>query len=289
MPPRVSPAARRDRFTLPSGRRLAWSEWGATDGRPVLFCTGAGMSGALGVESDVAEGLGVRLIGIDRPGLGGSDPDPDKAFETWVADVATLIRSLGLERPRALGVSQGAPFALALGAAEIVAAVSVVTGQDELAHPEVRPMLAPEVAILVASAELDPAGFESHIAATAGADWLWTMIEAMSAPEDVAFYQSEPFRTLYRTALDEGFSQGAGGYARDLSLTFRPWPFLLETMSVPVDLWFALGDRSPVHSPDHGTTLARRLPKSRLEVDDTYGGALLWQRSRDILESLLAR
>lgn len=289
MPPSVTPAARRDRFALPSGRRLAWSEWGPPGGHPVVLCPGAGMSGTLGVGGGAAEELGVRLIGIDRPGLGGSDPDPDKGFETWVADVAALIRGLDLERPRALGVSQGAPFALALGAAEIVAAVSVVTGQDELAHPDVRPMLAPEVAILVASAELDPAGFERHIAATASADWLWAMIAAMSAPEDVAFYESEPFGGLYRTALNEGFSRGPEGYARDLTLTFRPWPFALETMSVPVDLWFARGDRSPVHAPDHGATLARRLPKSRLTVDETHGGSLLWQRSRNVLESLLAR
>lgn len=289
MPPSVSPAARRDRLTLPSGRRLAWSEWGATEGFPVLLCPGAGMSGALGVGTGDAEALDIRLIGIDRPGLGGSDPDPYKGFESWVADVAALIRGLGLERPRALGVSQGAPFALALGAAEIVAAVSVVTGQDELAHPDVRPMLAPEVAILVASAELDPTGFERHIAASANADWLWSMIAAMSAPEDVAFYDSEPFRSLYRTALDEGFSRGPEGYARDLTLTFRPWPFVLETISVPVDLWFARGDRSPVHAPDHGATLARRLPTSRLLVDEMHGGTLLWHRSRDILEALLAR
>lgn len=286
MPPSVIPAARRDRFTLASGRRLAWSEWGPVEGAPVLLCTGAGMSGALGVGGGVADDLGIRLIGIDRPGLGHSDPDPNKSFESWVSDVAALIRGLGLRRPRALGVSQGAPFALALGAAEIVAAVSVVTGQDELAHPEVRPMLAPEVSILVTAAELDPAGFEGHIAATASAGWLWNMIEATSAPEDLAFYMSEPFRTLYGTALEEGFSQGAEGYARDLSLAFRPWPFVLETISVPVDLWFAQGDRSPVHAPDHGATLARRLPKARLTVDETFGGSLLWQRSRDILEAL---
>src|SRR5215470_9182462 len=52
---------------LPDGRRLAWHEWGPALGRPVLFCTGAAMSGSLAFEIDHVHDLGWRLIAFDRP------------------------------------------------------------------------------------------------------------------------------------------------------------------------------------------------------------------------------
>ena len=285
----VTAARRRPVTTLPDGRALAWSEWGPEDGTPVLFCTGAATSGALGFGADVVDGLGIRLIAIDRPGLGRSDPDPGKSFASWTADVAALIGATGIAAPRAVGFSQGAPFALALAAAGLVAAVAVVSGQDELAHPDVRPLLAPEIAGFVASVEADPAGVERFVATSAGPDWMWDTVLSMSGPEDRAVYEAEPFRSLYRAALGEGFARGGAGYARDLTLALGRWPFAPEAIGVPVDLWFGRLDQSPVHAPDLGSGLARRLPRSRLTVDPEAGGAVLWRRAGDILAALAAR
>src|SRR5687768_6806868 len=111
---------RQAHIALRDSRKLAWSEWGPENGRCVLFCTGAGMSGSLGFGTDVAHDLGVRLVSIDRPGLGRSDFDPRKSFSTWTADIAELIGQLELARPACVGFSQGAPFAFALAHAGLV-------------------------------------------------------------------------------------------------------------------------------------------------------------------------
>lgn len=66
----VIPPERQATMQLHDGRRLAWSEWGPVDGIPVLFCTGAGMSGWLGLGASDLPNLGLKLIAIDRPGLG---------------------------------------------------------------------------------------------------------------------------------------------------------------------------------------------------------------------------
>ena len=57
---------------LPDGRRLGWAQWGPADGRPVLFFSGAAMGRALGFGTDVLDRHGIRLIAVDRPGLGAS-------------------------------------------------------------------------------------------------------------------------------------------------------------------------------------------------------------------------
>jgi pimeloyl-ACP methyl ester carboxylesterase len=115
------------------------------------------------------------------------------------------------------------------------------------------------------------------------------MVQPMSAACDRAVYADPAFDAAYRRALDEGFSQGPDGYARDTVLASRPWPFDPSTIAVPVDLWYGREDSSPVHSPDLGVSLARRIPGSRHTVVDRIGGAVLWTHAREILEALLAR
>jgi hypothetical protein len=48
----VTPPKRQTTLRLNDGRSLAWSEWGPANGLPVLFCTGAAMSGSLGFGAD---------------------------------------------------------------------------------------------------------------------------------------------------------------------------------------------------------------------------------------------
>lgn len=277
---------RRIASRLPDGRVLSAWAWGPADGRAVLFCPGAGMSGALGFGHEVLASSGRQLVAVDRPGLGGSDPDPGKTLASVAADIAALVAAEGLSRPVAVGFSQSAPFALALAAAGIVERVALVSGQDDFGDPDIAARLDPQVGGMVAAARADPAGFEAQVAATATADWLWSMIAAMSGAADRAVYEAPEFALRYRAALDEGFRQGAAGYARDLVAAVTPWPFAPEAIGVPVDLWYGALDTSPVHSPDFGATLERRLPRARRTVLPDAGSALLWTHAADILGAL---
>jgi pimeloyl-ACP methyl ester carboxylesterase len=269
---------------LPDGRVLAWTEWGPAGGRPVLFCTGAGMSGSLGFAIPVLAALGLRMLALDRPGLGRSSPHRGKTLSTWVADAAHLIERHDLRGALAVGFSQGAPFALALAGAGLVRAVAVVAGQDEL--PGVRRLLHPDVAAMLATARADPDGFEHTIRSTATADWLWSLILAMSAERDRRLYTGSSLGPAYRAALEEGFVQGPAGYARDLRLVLGPWPTPVEKIVTPVHLWYGARDTSTVHSPDSGRTLAGRLPCSRLHVLPDEGSSLLWTQGAHILTEL---
>ncbi|MBD1909329.1 MULTISPECIES: hypothetical protein [unclassified Leptolyngbya] len=65
-----TPPERQTFIRLQDSRKLAWSEGGSVNGTPVLCCTGAGMSGSLGFGIRHLPALGLRLIAIDRPGLG---------------------------------------------------------------------------------------------------------------------------------------------------------------------------------------------------------------------------
>lgn len=153
-------------------RRLNWSEWGSPQGQPFIFCTGAGMAGALPFGDETAQALGLRIISVDRPGLGGSDHDPAKSFDSWCADIRALLAHIGAEKAHSIGFSQGAPFAFALGAAGLAHTVSLVSGQDELSDAAIFALLPEPVAAMVQRAKTEPEILEAEIAAGATAEWL---------------------------------------------------------------------------------------------------------------------
>lgn len=281
------PPQRQDNIVLRDGRHLAWSEWGPIYGRPVLFCTGAGMSGSLGFAEAALPDLGARLIAIDRPGLGRSDDDPRRTLATWADDVAKLVRQRELQDAVAVGFSQGGPFALQLASAEVVRAIAIVAGQDDLSHPPTFEKLDPKVIGMINGLRQDPEAFMQNIK-MANPEWLWSMIMSMSSEQDQRAFGGEAFASAYRRCLDEGFAQGSGGYVGDVVNTWSPWPFRLEDLRVPVDLWYGRMDTSPVHSPDFGKTMATRIPRARLFIENEKGSSLLWTKAEEILQQLLA-
>jgi pimeloyl-ACP methyl ester carboxylesterase len=267
------------------GRQVGWSEWGPVAGRPVVYCSGAATSSSLGFGLDALNTLGVRLLCVDRAGLGRSHADPDKSAASFAADVFAVLDHLGLPRVSVVGFSQGAPFALAL--APRASRLALVAGQDELASPAVRPRLHPDIDAMVAAIEADRAAFEATLAARADAQGMFDLVLALSSPHDRAIYGEPAFAAAYRRSLDEGFAQGAGGYVRDVVVAMSPWRHRPEDVTVHVDLWYGLLDVSPVHSPDFGTTLHGRFPSAQLHQLADEGSSLLWTRAPEILSSLV--
>jgi pimeloyl-ACP methyl ester carboxylesterase len=91
---------------LPDGRGVGYADWGDPDGRPVLFFHGTPAS-RLAVE------CGVRLLSLDRPGIGLSDPAPGRSLLDWARDVDAFADALGLDRFAIAGWSGGGPYVLA--------------------------------------------------------------------------------------------------------------------------------------------------------------------------------
>ncbi len=285
-PSPLRPPDRHDQLVRPDDRVVGWAEWGAPDARPVLFVTGAAMTSTMGFGADDLASLGLRLVCIDRAGLGRSSPDPDKSFASWSADVAAVLDHLGVRSLPIIGFSQGAPFALALAHAGLATSLALVSPQDELSHPAMRPQLAPEVQALVDAVAHDPAAFEADFAQRVDADGFHALVLAMSGPADRAVYAEPAFAAAYLDTLRDGFAAGPAGYVRDLTLALSPWPTGPESVSIPVHLWHGLLDTSPVHSPDHGLSLAARFPRATRHALPDEGGSLLWTRARDILTHL---
>ncbi|MFF9481281.1 alpha/beta fold hydrolase [Streptomyces sp. NPDC014733] len=279
----VGDPARTGTARLPDGRLLGWAEWGPADGRPVVLCPGAATSRWLGFGADVVDGFGVRLVSVDRPGLGASTPAPGRTLTGFAADLRALCAARDLGRPAVVGNSQGAPFALACAVAGVAGSLALVSAADEVATAD---GVDAGVRELVALTARDPAAAEEFFAAFTAAA-MHEMVLTTSPARDRAVYESPAFAAAYRRALDEGFAQGAAaGYARDTVLAMSRWPLDLAAVTVPCAIWY--GTEDTTHSPDHGARLAARIPGARRHLVPDAGGALLWTHAAQVLTALLS-
>ncbi|WP_218105590.1 alpha/beta fold hydrolase [Streptomyces sp. Ncost-T10-10d] len=268
------------------GRLLGWAEWGPRDGVPVLLSPGAATSRHLGFGADVLDGLGVRVISFDRPGLGVSSPLPGRTFDDFVDDIRAFAGLRDLGRPLMVGNSQGAPFALACAAAGVVGALAVVSGADEVAAPCFADALPGELRRLVDLVVSEPSAAEQVFAGFTP-QAMWDMVMSGSPECDLVVYRQPAFAAAYRRALDEAFAQGATGYARDTVLAMGHWGIELSDIAVPVDLWY--GEKDTGHSPDQGAELASRIPGAVRHLVPEAGGAVLWTHAEQVLSTLLER
>jgi pimeloyl-ACP methyl ester carboxylesterase len=104
-------------ITLEDGRRLAWLEWGDPDGEALLFIHGTpGTRHQLVFDEADARARSLRCINLDRPGFGSSTFHDHRTYTTWARDVEAFMDRGGIDRFTVLGLSAGAPHALACAA-----------------------------------------------------------------------------------------------------------------------------------------------------------------------------
>jgi pimeloyl-ACP methyl ester carboxylesterase len=101
----------------PDGRTLAVEDAGDPAGRPVLVHLGTPDSRHLyGPWVADAAGRGLRLICYDRPGYGGSTPQPGRSIADCAGDVRAICAALEIDRLAIWGWSGGGAHALACAA-----------------------------------------------------------------------------------------------------------------------------------------------------------------------------
>ena len=101
----------------PDGRTLAIEEAGDPAGRPILVHNGTPNSRHLFAPAAAdAAARGLRLIGYDRPGYGGSTPQPGRTVADCAADARAICAELGIGRLAMWGISGGGPHLLACAA-----------------------------------------------------------------------------------------------------------------------------------------------------------------------------
>ena len=279
------------------GRRLAVHEGGDPDGLPVIVHHGSPSSGILYDRwLDHATANGIRLIGFDRAGYGGSTRLHGRTISAVVADVETIADALGLERFATWGISGGGPHALACAALcgdRLTAAASLagvapwqadgldwLAGMGEANIAEFRDVLAGEDA-LAPSLERERADMLA-----ARPDELRTVLESLLGDADREVL-ADAVASWMDAAHRNGLRDSVDGWVDDDLAFVSHWGFEPGDISRPVLILQGGDDRFVPRS--HGEWLASHVPGAEAWIDDADGHlTLIERRIPEVHEWLLA-
>ncbi len=90
-------------ITLSDSRKLGYAEYGDRSGSPIFYFHGfPGSRIEARLMNDPAAARNLRLIAVDRPGIGLSDFQPRRRIVDWPRDVSQLSERLGMQTLQAI-------------------------------------------------------------------------------------------------------------------------------------------------------------------------------------------
>ncbi|MCB1864638.1 MAG: alpha/beta hydrolase [Chromatiales bacterium] len=242
-----------EKFRLTDGRAIALAAFGAPDGLPTAYCHGfPGSRLEAGLLDAAARAAGLRVIALDRPGLGGSDFQAGRTLAQWPADVAAVMDALGIERFRVLGLSGGGPYATACAAVlgRRVERLSLVCPLGPLADPHSTDRMGLLAGWLIDLARAFPAFATASYSRIVGPllgmfpTLALSMVTGIAPPADREVLAREDVRSIVLDSMRAAFAQGGAGAAHELQVYTHDWGVDLGAMTVPVDLWHGEADRT---------------------------------------------
>lgn len=255
-----------------AGRRIAYSVQGPADGYPVLYCHGApGSSLEASLDCGGANAPPLRLIGMDRPGYGESEPAAEYDLAAHAADLAAVARRAGVARFSLFGFSAGGVFALT-AAAHLGAAVERVVLVATPAPPLLSNPLA-EAGELLAQvwhmAREQPGELPARLQplVSDGATLAATMRASLSSADRELLATAptaEGFQRNMARAAAAGPEITAGTIARDTCLVVSDWSSYVPRVTQAVHIFH--GDDDALVTRRHAQALHGALPIASLDI-----------------------
>jgi pimeloyl-ACP methyl ester carboxylesterase len=279
---------------LSDGRRVGYAEYGDPEGSPVVYFPGLGDS-RLSVPPVATRPIaGARVIAIDAPGVGLSDPAAFRSVADRAEDVPQLADLLRLERFAVLGWSAGGPHALAAAwrLPDRVRAVGIACGFAPLERAEVRAIATHQIrqgasmmsrmpfmaSLLTRSL---PKQYRKHPRAA-----FEKQFGSAASASDRRLLDDASMEDAVMRGAVEAVRQGSAGQALEmrLLLAYR-WRFQPEDITVPTYLWYGGDDR--LVTPATGEYLRTAIPNSVLKIYPGEGHLLPFAHWSDILATLV--
>lgn len=290
LPPRFEGTVR-----LAGGRRLGFAEFGPASGRPIVWLHGTpGARLQIAPQARLlAHERGVRIVSVERPGVGESTPHLLDAVIDFASDIEQLCDAIGLERFAVAGLSGGGPYALACAheMPERVFAGAILGG--------VAPSVGPDAAEGGAAALTR--AFEPLLRRTQNplggfmrglirvlepfADLATDLFARVMPAGDQRIFEDLAMRRMFQQDLILGSRSHMQAIFLDAMLFGRPWGFSLADIRVPIHLWY--GDSDTIVPVHHGEHLAERIPGAKLRVRAEEGHLGGLGASQEIFDTLL--
>ncbi|MEV2218306.1 alpha/beta hydrolase [Nocardia vinacea] len=273
---RVSPSQRSRNgptksVTTLDGRQLSYLEVGNPHG-PLVIHNHGGPSSRIEARffADSAMKKRLRLVCVDRPGIGQSSPQKARTYAGWADDMTAIADALGCNEFGVTGWSEGGPWALAAAAyidplrlrhVSSIAGGSYGAFGDNWAADYL--------------SKVDALGGSLALRFTPGFRLMYAILgitakrfrkpyleQARKAVNDYdrQILLQRSFASYFSEASAECFAQSSDGLVRDSELLYQNWAFDVTTIERRVHMWQGMDDRlvpDPINK-----AVADRMPGS---------------------------
>ncbi|MBV8967285.1 MAG: alpha/beta hydrolase [Mycobacteriaceae bacterium] len=253
-------------------RQIGFAEFGDPQGRAIFWLHGTpGARRQIPTEARVfAERENVRLIGIDRPGIGSSTSHQYETVFAFADDMRTIADVLGIDKMAIVGLSGGGPYTLACGAAMpdrvvvagVLGGVAPAKGPEAIAGGLMALGLVVAPLLQVAGA---PIGLAASLlirlirpVASPAAD----LYGLVSPPADRRLLARPEVKAMFLDDLLNGSRKQLAAPFADVVVFSRDWGFHIDQVKVPVRWWH--GDHDHIVPFAHGQHVVARLPDAEL-------------------------
>lgn len=280
------------------GQHLAWSEYGTPTGKPVFYYHGWPSSRLQAKLADqLAKERKIRLIAMDRPGMGKSSFIPGRKLEDWPQFIARFADHLEIEKFGQIGVSGGGPYILACASEipERLTTSAVLAGMVPLPilglGPEgLHPLYRLLIPLRKAPSAIFTQGFRLASLLTKSnptALPISLMVRSL-AKEDRELLLGDPnLWTLATSSFSEGVTgpSGGRGIMTDAEIYLAKTTINPETIAHPIHYWHGGDDKNIPTSLVQ--QLTQKMPNSTLTIDPHLGHfSLAVHRAPDALDLL---
>ncbi|MGE0220304.1 alpha/beta fold hydrolase [Mycolicibacterium sp.] len=258
-----------------SDRRIGFAEFGDPQGRAIFWLHGTpGARRQVPVEARLyAESNRIRLIGVDRPGIGSSTPHEYGSVLDFAEDLRTIADTLGIDRMEIIGLSGGGPYTLACAAAMpdrvvgigVLGGVAPTRGADAIGGG------------VMGTVGLPVAPLLEHVGTPLSvfAAGLIRLIKPVAEPALYLYASVSPvgdrrllvrpeFKAMFLDDLLNGSRKQLAAPFADVVVFARDWGFRLDEVKVPVRWWH--GDRDHIVPFAHGEHVVGKLPDATLHT-----------------------
>lgn len=236
------------------GRRLAYLQVGRPKG-PLVLHNHGGPSSRLEARllAECATKNGIRLVCVDRPGMGRSSPQRTRTYAGWAEDLIAIADAFGVDEFGVSGWSEGGPWALAAAAyidpvrlrhVSSIAPGSYGAFADNSAAQYLSKIdalggalalrFAPGFRLMYASLGFIAKHFRnSFVKQTRGA----------VSDYDRRLLDQPDISAAFGDSCAECFAQGSVGLVRDAELLYRRWAFDIAEIDRTVHMWQGSDDK----------------------------------------------
>ncbi len=255
--------------TTRDGRTLACLEVGDPAG-PLVLHNHGGPSSRLEARlfAEVAAKNGLRLVCVDRPGIGRSTHQKERSYAGWADDLVAIADASGARTFGVTGWSEGGPWALAAAAhvdpARLRHVSSIAGGSygafgdnwaaDRLSKADafggaLALRFTPGFRLMYAALGLTATRFPRSFV---------NQVRKAVNEYDRAILRRPDVEAAFAEMAAECFAQGSDGLVRDSLLLYRRWAFDVTKIERRVHFWQGTDDRLVAASINR--TVADRMP-----------------------------